>query len=78
MQKSMNEKKVAEKNSQPISLPPITEKILMKFFGFFTENNLISDNQLGFLPGDSCINQLLSPMKLINLLIIIFKSKLHF
>ena len=26
----------------------------------FTENNLISDNQSGFKPGDSCINQLLS------------------
>ena len=27
---------------------------------FFTENNLISDNQSGFDPGDSCVNQLLS------------------
>ena len=27
---------------------------------FFTENNLISPNQSGFKPGDSCINQLLS------------------
>ena len=27
---------------------------------FFTSNNLISPNQSGFKPGDSCINQLLS------------------
>ena len=29
-------------------------------FGFFTKNNLISDNQSGFKPGDSCVNQLVS------------------
>ena len=29
-------------------------------FGFFTENDLISQYQSGFKPGDSCINQLLS------------------
>ena len=29
-------------------------------YGFFTENILISPNQSGFNPGDSCINQLLS------------------
>ena len=28
-------------------------------YEFFTENNLISPNQSGFKPGDSCINQLL-------------------
>ena len=28
-------------------------------FEFFTENELISHNQSGFKPGDSCINQLL-------------------
>ena len=28
-------------------------------FTFFTENNLISPNQLDFRPGDSCVNQLL-------------------
>ena len=53
------------KNCRPISLLPITGKILEKLlsdrmFEFFTENNLISDNQSGFKPGDSCINQLLS------------------
>ena len=29
-------------------------------YEFFTENNLISPNQSGFKPVDSCINQLLS------------------
>ena len=29
-------------------------------FDFFTENNLITHNQSGFKPGDSCTNQLLS------------------
>ena len=29
-------------------------------FGFFIGNNLISQRQFGFKPGDSCINQLLS------------------
>ena len=28
-------------------------------FEFFTENELISQNQSGFKPGDSCISQLL-------------------
>ena len=29
-------------------------------FGFFLDKGLISANQSGFKPGDSCINQLLS------------------
>ena len=29
-------------------------------FRFFIENDLISQHQSGFRPGDSCINQLLS------------------
>ena len=32
----------------------------MNCFNFLLENNLISPNQSGFKPGDSCINQLLS------------------
>ena len=32
----------------------------MKCINFFIENELISPNQLGFKPGDSCINQLLA------------------
>ena len=31
-----------------------------KMFSFLIENVLISQNQSGFKPGDSCINQLLS------------------
>ena len=53
------------KNCRPISLLPITGKILERLlydimFQFFTKSNLISDNQSGFKPGDSCVNQLLS------------------
>ena len=53
------------KNYRPISLLPVTGEILERLlydtmFEFLTENNLISDNQSGFKPGDSCVNQLLS------------------
>ena len=53
------------KNYRPVSLFPICSKIFEKLlfnqlFKFFIENNLISPNQSGFRPGDSCINQLLS------------------
>ena len=38
----------------------IPERIIHnKKFEFFSENELISHNQSGFRPGDSCINQLL-------------------
>ena len=52
------------KNYRPISLFPIIGKIFErllcnKIFDFFIRNNLISQNQSGFRPGDSCINQLL-------------------
>ena len=52
-------------NYRPISLLPICSKtferlIFNKMFGFFIENDLISQHQSGFKPGDSCINQLLS------------------
>ena len=48
-----------------MSLLPIGGKILERLmfnemFNFFIENKLISSNQSGFKPGDSCINQLLS------------------
>ena len=48
-----------------ISLLPICSKIFERLiynemFTFFTENNLISPNQSGFRPGDSCVNQLLA------------------
>ena len=34
--------------------------IYNEMFIFFTENNLISPNQSGLRPGDSCVNQLLA------------------
>ena len=48
-----------------MSLLPICGKFLERLmfnemFNFFIENKLISSNQSGFKPGDSCINQLLS------------------
>ena len=53
------------KNYRPISLLTICGKIFEKLifnemFKFFIENELISPNQSGFKPGDSCINQLLT------------------
>ena len=49
------------KNYRLISVLPVAGKILERLlydrmFEFFTENNLISDNQSGFKPGDSYIN----------------------
>ena len=35
-------------------------RLINEMFGFFIENDLISQHQSGFKPGDSCINQLLS------------------
>ena len=48
-----------------ISLLPIAGKIFERLlydrmFEFLIENNLISKNQSGFRPGNSCINQLFS------------------
>ena len=53
------------KNYRPVSLLPICGKIFERLifnemFRFFLDNKLISTNQSGFKPGDSCINQLLS------------------
>ena len=52
-------------NYRPVSLLPICSKIFERLiynslFEFFIANELISSNQFGFKPGDSCINQLLS------------------
>ena len=52
-------------NYRRIFLLPITGKIFERIlynnmFQFFSKNDLISHNQSGFKPGDSCINQLLS------------------
>ena len=53
------------KNYRPISLLPICGKIFERvlfnnMFSFFMENQLISEKQSGFKPGDSCTFQLLS------------------
>ena len=61
--KSKNKPEV--KNYHPISLLSVSSKIFERLlydsmFQFFTENSLISQNQSGFKPGDSCTNQLMS------------------
>ena len=53
------------KNYRPVSLLPICSKVFEciiynTMFPYFIENNLISKNQSGFKPGDSCVNQLLA------------------
>ena len=52
------------KNYRPISLLPVAGKIFERTlynnkYEFFTENNLISPDQSGFKPGDSCIDHFL-------------------
>ena len=58
-----NDKQIVT-NYRPISLLPILSKvyekiIFKKLYNYLTSNNLISNNQSGFRPGDSCTNQLL-------------------
>ena len=53
------------KTYRPVSLLPICGKIFERLiynnlFEYFIKNNLISQNQSGFKPGDSCLNQLIS------------------
>ena len=53
------------KDYRPYSLLPIHGKIFERLIFnemlfYFSANKLISKNQSGFHPGDSCINQLLS------------------
>ena len=53
------------RNLLELSLLPICSKIFERLifnemFGFFIENDLISQHQTGCEPRDSCINQLLS------------------
>ena len=52
-------------NYRPISLPPISIKILEglifnSVFNYFRQNNLFTDCQFGFNPGDFCVAQLQS------------------
>ena len=53
------------KNYRPVSLLSICSKIFERLlfnelYKFLNENDLLSSNQSGFRPGDSCINQHLS------------------
>ena len=53
------------KNYRPISLLPIFSNILERLifnsiFNYFRQNNLFTECQSGFIPGDSCVAQLLS------------------
>ena len=59
------------KNYRPISLLPIFGKIFegvifKDLFNYFHKNELFTKCQSGFLPGDSCISQLLSIVHDIN------------
>ena len=59
-----NDKQVVS-NYRPISLLPILAKIFERIvfknlYNYLTLNKLITKNQSGFQPGDSCTNQLLS------------------
>ena len=59
-----NDKKLVN-NYRPISLLPIFgtifEKIIFnRIYNFLSEENLLNNNQSGFHPSDSCVNQLLS------------------
>ena len=52
-------------NYRPVSLIPICSKLFEKIifdtiFQHLTANKLLNPNQPGFLPGDSCIHQLIS------------------
>lgn len=52
-------------NYRPISLLPIFGKVFEKvifnnLFNYFQSNNILTDKQSGFRPGDSCVNQLVA------------------
>ena len=53
------------KNHRPISLLPLFQKSFERaiynfLFNYFQSNRLSTPSQSGFIPGDSCITQLLS------------------
>ena len=53
------------KNYRPISLLPIFGKLFKKIifnrtYNFLLQKELISPNQSGFCPSDSCVNQLMA------------------
>ena len=64
MEKSKGDKQIL-KNYRPVYLLLICGKIFERLiynnlFEYFIENDLISQSQSGLMPGDSCINQLIS------------------
>ena len=66
-----NSNKQILKNYRPASLLTICGKtfnrlVYNSLFEYFIENDLISPNQSGFKPGDSCTNQLISITHEIN------------
>ena len=70
------------KNYRPVSLLPICGKVFERLiynslFEYFIQNDLISPNQSGFKPGDSCTNQLISIKHEIPLMMD-FKSEVFF
>ena len=59
-----NDKQVTS-NYRPISLLPILAKVFERIifknlYNYLIDNKLLTKNQSGFRPGDSCTNQLLS------------------
>ena len=55
------------KNYRPINLLPVFSKVLERLifnslFYYFIQNKLFTECQSGFIPGDSCVAQLLSIM----------------
>ena len=57
---------ISPKNYRPISFRPIFSNLLevlifKSVFNYFRQNNLFTECQFGFIPGDSCVAQLLSP-----------------
>ena len=59
-----NDKQIIS-NYRPISLLPIVAKVFERIifknlYNYLIANNLLTSNQSGFRPGDSCTNQLLS------------------
>ena len=57
-----NNHKECVTNCRPVSLLSFCSKVLERIiyntvFTYFIENSLISQNQSGFKPGDSCVNQ---------------------
>ena len=73
--------KQAIKNCRPVSLLTICGKLFERLlcatmFDFFSKNNLLSSNQSGFRPGDSCINQPLSiNHKILNAFDMVFEFR---